>query len=81
MGNERWTRRQFVNRAGKTAGAAVLGLSLADFLAACGTSNSGTGGTAGSGSIDHSLKAEGQAGHHPGCRRGVRPTPPPEKPQ
>ena len=47
MGNERWTRRQFVGRAGKTAGGVVLGLSLADFLAACGTgtgtSSSGTG--------------------------------------
>jgi glucose/mannose transport system substrate-binding protein len=44
MGNERWTRRQFVSRAGKTAGGVVLGLSLADFLAACGN----TGGTTGS---------------------------------
>ena len=45
MGNERWTRRQFVGRAGKTAGGVVLGLSLADFLAACGTSSPGTAGT------------------------------------
>jgi len=43
MGNERWSRRQFVSRAGKTAGGVVLGLSFADFLAACGTSNSATG--------------------------------------
>src|SRR6202171_3842245 len=46
MGNERWTRRQFVGRAGKTAGGVVLGLGLADFLAACGT---GTGTTSASG--------------------------------
>src|SRR3989440_5663542 len=45
MGNERWTRRQFVGRAGKTAGGGVLGLSLGDFLAACGTSSPGTAGT------------------------------------
>src|SRR5947199_8693813 len=45
MGNERWTRRQFVGTAGKTAGGVVLGLSLADFLAACGTSSPGTAGT------------------------------------
>src|SRR2546430_8525171 len=45
MGNERWTRRQFVGRAGKAAGGVVLGLSLADFLAACGTSSPGTAGT------------------------------------
>src|SRR6266513_3175744 len=45
MGNERWTRRQFVGRAGKTAGGVVLGLSLADFLAAGGTSSPGTAGT------------------------------------
>src|SRR5260370_41537347 len=45
MGNERWTRRQFVSRAGKTAGGVVLGLSFADFLAACGTSTTtATGG-------------------------------------
>src|SRR2546430_16974827 len=44
MGNERWSRRKFVSRAGKTAGAAFLGLSFADFLAACGTSTSGTSG-------------------------------------
>src|SRR6202011_950176 len=45
MSNERWTRRQFVDRAGKTAGAALVGLSLADFLAACGTSTpAATGG-------------------------------------
>jgi len=45
MGNERWSRRQFVSRAGKTAGGVVLGLSFADFLAACGTSTSGTSGS------------------------------------
>jgi glucose/mannose transport system substrate-binding protein len=45
MGNERWTRRQFVSRAGKTAGGVVLGLSLADFLAACGNT-AGTGSSA-----------------------------------
>src|SRR5213593_4975245 len=45
MGNDRWTRRQFVGTAGKTAGGVVLGLSLADFLAACGTSSPGTAGT------------------------------------
>src|SRR5437016_13243275 len=47
MGNERWRRRKFVSRAGKTAGAAFLGLSLADFLAACGasTSNTASGGS------------------------------------
>ncbi len=50
MGNERWTRRQFVGRAGKTAGGVVLGLSLADFLAACGTSS--PGGTAGTGKLE-----------------------------
>src|SRR5256886_15830381 len=44
MGNERWTRRQFVGRAGKTAGGVGLGLSLADFLAACGTSSPGPAG-------------------------------------
>jgi glucose/mannose transport system substrate-binding protein len=51
MGNERWTRRQFVGKAGKTAGAAVLGLSLADLLAACGT-NSGTTGSSGSNKLE-----------------------------
>jgi glucose/mannose transport system substrate-binding protein len=51
MSNERWTRRQFVGRAGKTAGAAVLGLSLADFLAACGQSG-GTTGTSGSNKLE-----------------------------
>ena len=47
MGNERWSRRKFVSRAGKTAGAAFLGLSFADFLAACGasTSNTASGGS------------------------------------
>jgi len=50
MGNERWTRRQFVGRAGKTAGGVVLGLSLADFLVACGTSS--PGGTAGTGKLE-----------------------------
>src|SRR5436309_12103622 len=50
MGNGRWTRRQFVGRAGKTSGGVVLGLSLADFLAACGTSS--PGGTAGTGKLE-----------------------------
>jgi glucose/mannose transport system substrate-binding protein len=47
MGNERWSRRQFVRRAGKTAGGVVLGLSFADFLAACGasTNNTAAGGS------------------------------------
>src|SRR5256886_15043364 len=45
MGNERWARRQFVGPAGKAAGGVVLGLSLAAFLAACGTSSPGTAGT------------------------------------
>src|SRR3989454_6939424 len=44
MGNERWSRRQFVSRAGKTAGGVVLGLSFADFLAACGASNAPAAG-------------------------------------
>jgi glucose/mannose transport system substrate-binding protein len=43
MANDRWTRRQFVGRAGKTAGGVVLGLGLADLLAACGTTSSTTG--------------------------------------
>src|SRR3979411_1901986 len=46
MGNDLWSRRQFVSRAGKTAGGVVLGLTFADFLAACGTSNAGTGASA-----------------------------------
>jgi glucose/mannose transport system substrate-binding protein len=50
MGNERWTRRQFVGRAGKTAGSVVVGLSLADFLAACGASSPST--AAGSGKLE-----------------------------
>src|SRR5438045_2851240 len=45
MGNERWTRRQFVGRAGKTAGGVVFGLGPADVLAAWGTSSPGTAGT------------------------------------
>src|SRR5256886_7433403 len=45
MGNERWTRRQFVGTAGKTAGGVVLGLSLADFLAAWRPSGPGPAGT------------------------------------
>ncbi|HYY46517.1 MAG TPA: twin-arginine translocation signal domain-containing protein, partial [Candidatus Angelobacter sp.] len=49
MSNDRWTRRQFVARAGKTAGGVALGLSLADFLAACGTS---TGTTSGGGNLE-----------------------------
>src|SRR3981081_3738655 len=44
MGNERWSRRQFVSRAGKTAGGVVLGLSFADFLAACGATNNAASG-------------------------------------
>ncbi len=44
MGNERWSRRQFVSRAGKTAGGVVLGLSFADFLAACGASQAPAAG-------------------------------------
>jgi glucose/mannose transport system substrate-binding protein len=43
MGNNRWTRRQFVGRAGKTAGGVVLGLGLADLLAACGTTSTTSG--------------------------------------
>src|SRR5260370_20738387 len=44
MGKEGWSRRQFVSRAGKTAGGVVLGLSFADFLAACGASNAPAAG-------------------------------------
>ncbi len=40
MGKSKWTRRDFVKRAGQTTGAVAIGLSFADFLAACG------GGTA-----------------------------------
>ncbi len=40
MGKSKWTRREFVKRAGHTTGAVAIGLSFADFLAACG------GGTA-----------------------------------
>src|SRR6266849_470662 len=40
MGKSKWTRREFVKRAGQTTGAVAIGLSFADFLAACG------GGTA-----------------------------------
>ncbi len=48
MGKSKWTRREFVKRAGQTTGAVAIGLSFADFLAACGggtatASPSGTG--------------------------------------
>ncbi|HYS01822.1 MAG TPA: extracellular solute-binding protein [Candidatus Eisenbacteria bacterium] len=36
MGKSKWTRREFVKRAGQTTGAVAVGLSFADFLAACG---------------------------------------------
>lgn len=51
MGNERWSRRQFVGRAGKTAGGVVLGLGLADLLAACGASTATTAAS-GSGNLE-----------------------------
>jgi glucose/mannose transport system substrate-binding protein len=49
MGKAKWTRREFVKRAGQTTGAVAVGLSFADFLAACGggaatTSASGLSG-------------------------------------
>src|SRR3982074_2553092 len=38
MADKHWTRREFVGRAGKTMGAAVLTFGVVDLLAACGTS-------------------------------------------
>jgi ribose transport system substrate-binding protein len=44
MAEKHWTRREFVGRAGKTMGAAVLTFGVVDLLAACGGSST-TGGT------------------------------------
>ncbi len=49
MGKSKWTRREFVKRAGQATGTVAVGLSFADFLAACGggaatTSASGLSG-------------------------------------
>ena len=50
MGKSKWTRREFVKRAGQTTGAVAIGLSFADFLAACGggTATPSTSGLSGS---------------------------------
>jgi glucose/mannose transport system substrate-binding protein len=42
MAQYNWTRREFVKRAGQTAGSLALGVTLADLLAACGTTGGGT---------------------------------------
>ncbi|MDQ6876694.1 MAG: hypothetical protein M3082_03145, partial [Candidatus Dormibacteraeota bacterium] len=39
MADKHWTRREFVERAGKTMGAAVLTFGVVDLLAACGGSS------------------------------------------
>src|SRR5437588_10807814 len=39
MSNNLWSRREFVKRAGTTAGTVAVGFGLADFLAACGSTS------------------------------------------
>ncbi len=52
MANNLWTRREFVKRAGTTAGSVAVGLGLADFLAACGTSSTAGTTAAGTGNLE-----------------------------
>src|SRR3979411_706303 len=55
MAAKHWTRREFVGRAGKTMGAAVLTFGVVDLLAACGGSST-TGGTKTyKGGVSHNL--------------------------
>ena len=46
MGKSKWTRREFVKKAGQATGTVAAGLTLADFLAACG-GGTGTASPAG----------------------------------
>ena len=46
----KWSRRDFVKRAGTTAGGLVFGTALADFIAAC--SQGTTSGTSGGGKLE-----------------------------
>jgi glucose/mannose transport system substrate-binding protein len=52
MGKSKWTRREFVKRAGQTTGAVAIGLSFADFLAACGGGTAAPSASGLSGSVE-----------------------------
>jgi len=52
MGKSKWTRREFVKRAGQTTGAVAIGLSFADFLAACGGGTAAPSTSGGTGNLE-----------------------------
>ena len=52
MDKQRFTRRDFVSRAGQAAGTIALGVGAADFLAACGTPAPSASGGAGTGKLE-----------------------------